>query len=546
MGENTLSELALADKSKVSQAAEKLTKPAIWLFAATILGRLLGFVRESTLAAFFGVGPEVDAFIMAQTVTFILFSFLGTSIGTAGIPVLSVLYADNKVEVFRKVSLSLLHIVVLVLSVFVFVGYWISPLLIHTIAPGFTEHQSELAIHLTRIMMPVTVFLGLSGWATAVLQSQSKFGYSALSNIPNNGVVIVGMLAAGLLGGIEWVTLCYVFGVAAQFAIQLPGLNKIRYKWYLNLKDADFKKIMRMAPSTIATGLGTQLNVIVDRFFSSGLMVGSVAALGYGQRIFSLFVGIVQMPILMVLFPKLSEHVGLNKDDEFKELIRKGLGILSFFMIPISAVLMFLAIPFTQILFERGAFNDSATVITASIVCFYALGLPFLSWKEFLLRTFYAMKDTKTPVINTTMQVMINITLNALSVPFFGVKGLALSTSISEIISFLVLYNILRKKMYLKTGARMQFFPFMKPVISVIAMGLVMYVMCQLLGINLLERSMNAKLILTGETILVLAAAVITYLGVALLLKSSEMLFCLKTIFQMLRNQKRIFLPQKK
>ncbi len=75
---------------------KKLTKPAIWLFAATILGRLLGFVRESTLAAFFGVGPEVDAFIMAQTVTFILFSFLGTSIGTAGIPVLSVLYADKK------------------------------------------------------------------------------------------------------------------------------------------------------------------------------------------------------------------------------------------------------------------------------------------------------------------------------------------------------------------------------------------------------------------------------------------------------------------
>ncbi len=175
-------------------------------------------------------------------------------------------------------------------------------------------------------------------------------------------------------------------------------------------------------------------------------MVGSVAALGYGQRIFSLFIGIVQMPILMVLFPKLSEHVGLNKDEEFKELIRKGLGILSFFMIPISAVLMFLAIPFTQILFERGAFDQAATVITASIVCFYALGLPFLSWKEFLLRTFYAMKDSRTPVINTSLLVSINITLNAISVPFFGVKGLALSTSISEIISFLVLYNILRRK----------------------------------------------------------------------------------------------------
>lgn len=506
----------------------------------------MGFVRESTLAAFFGVGPEVDAFIMAQTVTFILFSFLGTSIGTAGIPVLSVLYADKKVDVFRNVSLSLLHIVLLVLGVFAFVGYWIAPFLIHTIAPGFTEHQSELAIHLTRIMMPVTVFLGLSGWATAVLQSQSKFGYSALSNIPNNGVVIVGMFAAGFLGGIEWVTLCYVFGVAAQFAIQLPGLRQIRYKWNLNLKDADFMKILRMAPSTIATGLGTQINVVVDRFFSSGLMVGSVAALGYGQRIFSLFIGIVQMPILMVLFPKLSEHVGLNKDEEFKELIRKGLGILSFFMIPISAVLMFLAIPFTQILFERGAFDQAATVITASIVCFYALGLPFLSWKEFLLRTFYAMKDSRTPVINTSLLVSINITLNAISVPFFGVKGLALSTSISEIISFLVLYNILRRKIYKKTGKRMQLFPFMKSVISVIAMGGVMYVMCGMLGVNLLAISMDSKLVLTGETMLVLAAAALTYLSVALLLKSSEMLFCLKTITKMLSNQKRIFLPPKK
>ncbi len=92
----------------------------------------------------------------------------------------------------------------------------------------------------------------------------------------------------------------------------------------------------------------------------------------------------------------------------------------------------------------------------------------------------------------------------------------------------------------------MQLFPFMKSVISVIAMGGVMYVMCGMLGVNLLAISMDSKLVLTGETMLVLAAAALTYLSVALLLKSSEMLFCLKTITKMLSNQKRIFLPPKK
>lgn len=536
-----MSESVQKHEGQSSQAIERLSKPAIWIFGATILGRMLGFVRESTLAAFFGVGPEVDAFIMAQTVTYILFSFLGPAIGTAGIPVLSVLHADRRVEAFRNVSLSLLHVVVIVLIGFTLVGYSMAPLLIHTIAPGFTGHQAELAIHLTRMMMPVTIFLGLAGWATTVLQSQNKFGYSALSNIPNNAVVIVGMFAAGFLGGIEWVTVCYVLGVAAQFLIQLPVFKTTGYKWFINLKDKDFKKIITMAPSTIATGMGGQINVIVDRFFSSGLAVGSVAALGYGQRIFSLFVGVVQMPILVVLFPKLSEKVGLGKEEEFMHLIRKGLGILSFFMLPIAAILVLMAIPITQFLYERGAFNQTATLITASIVCFYSMGLPFLSWKEFILRSFYAMKDSRTPVLNTTMQIGINVTLNSLSVPVFGIKGLALSTAISEMVSFFVLYNVLRRRMYKKTGVKAAHFPFWKSLVSAGAMVAVIFGMSNLLDLHLFDRTVQSSFALALDLGLIVIASGIAYLVVSLLLKSDEMLFCLKTALHMGSK----FLPSK-
>jgi putative peptidoglycan lipid II flippase len=522
----------IENKNEERNSANHLSNSAIWLFVAIVIGRMLGFVRESVLAYVYGASPEVDAFIVAQTITFLLFSFLGPAISSAGIPVLSDLFLNDHTRQrrhYRSIVWSLFHLIVILTGLFMLIGYFITPILVHVIAPGFDANREMMAIHLTRTMLPSILFCGLAGWASLVLQSQNRFGSFAVSYLPNNLVSIVGIFMSALTGNILLVAVTTMLGIAGQFIVQLPSVFSTRYKFTLNLKSTDFSKIMKLAPSTIVTEFGNQISTIFDRIFGSGLKAGSIASLGYGQRAFSLVIGVIQMPIIIVLFPKLSAQSGLGDNNGFFRLLGKGLGLLSFLMIPAAAGLMILSVPITQLLFERGAFDSSATVVTASIVFFYAISLPFLSWRDLLIRSFYAMKDSKTPVTSTIVMVIANVGLNFLTVPIWGVRALAISSSFGYIVSTLFCYIVIRGrfKNYL-THIKSFYESIIKSAIAAAGMVAVIYMTAELGGIRIMEREEMSSIRLVVSLIILIIVGAISYLLLAFILRSEENKYCFK------------------
>lgn len=503
-----------------------MSNSAIWLFAAIVTGRLLGFIRESALAYVFGASPEVDAFIVAQTITFLLFSFLGPAIWNAGIPVLTELFMKDESRYnrqYRNTVWSFFHLILIITGLFMLIGYFITPGLIHIVAPGFDSYRDAMAIHLTRAMLPVILFFGLAGWASLVLQSQNRFGSYAMSYLPNNLISIVGIFLSAYTGNILLVAVSTMLGIAGQFLVQIPGLFATKYKFSFNLKNNEFVKIMKLAPSTIFTEMGNQLNNVFDRIFGSGLQVGSLASLGYGQRAFNLVTGVIQTPIIIVLFPKLSAQSGSGDNNGFVRLLGKGLGLLSFLMIPAAAGLMMLSVPITQLLFQRGAFNSSATLVTASIVFFYAISLPFLSWRDLLIRSFYAMKDSKTPVTSTIVMVAANVGLNFFAVPHWGVKALAISSSFGVIVSTVYCYIVihLRFKKYL-THIKSFYESIVKSVLATAGMFGVIYVTSEFSGIHITAREDMSSLRLVVSVAVVIVISVASYILFSFLLRSKE------------------------
>ncbi|RTE08117.1 murein biosynthesis integral membrane protein MurJ [Paenibacillus whitsoniae] len=515
-------------------SANHMSLSAIWLFGAIVIGRMLGFIRESALAYVFGASPEVDAFIVAQTITFLLFSFLGPAIWNAGIPVLTDLFAKDQSRhrrQYRNTVWSFFHLIVIVTGLFMVIGYFITPALIHLVAPGFDSYRDQMAIHLTRAMLPVILFFGLAGWASLVLQSQNRFGSYAMSYLPNNLISIAGILMSAFTGNILLVAVATMLGIAGQFLVQLPGLFSTKYKLSFNLKNAEFVKIMKLAPSTIFTEMGNQLNTVFDRIFGSGLQAGSIASLGYGQRAFNLVTGVIQMPIIIVLFPKLSAQSATGDNNGFVRLLGKGLGLLSYLMIPAAAGLMMLSVPITQLLFERGAFESSATLVTASIVFFYAISLPFLSWRDLLIRSFYAMKDSKTPVTSTIVMVVANVGLNFLIVPLWGVKALAISSTFGVVVSTLFSYAVIRFrfKMYM-AHIRIFYEAIVKSVLATAGMVGVVYLTSEFSGIRFTGREDMSSLRLALSVVMVIALAAISYVAFSFLLRSKENMYCFSVV----------------
>ncbi len=252
----------------------------------TATSKILGFVREIVIAAFFGASHLVDAYLVALVVPHALFSMIGGSLTTTVIPLVTE-YEQNE---GRHSVLRLLNAVTtfmaIALSVLVLIGELTTPFLVHIVAPGFSGETERLAISLSRIMFPMMLFLGLAGLGTGILQSQKRFVFPAFIGIPYNILIIGSLVVLGQIWGVTGLALGTLLGVISQWLFQLPDLRQKRFhfRWSFDFSHPGFKKMGKLiVPVIIGSGAG-QINFIVDRMMASGLMEGSISALNYANK----------------------------------------------------------------------------------------------------------------------------------------------------------------------------------------------------------------------------------------------------------------------
>lgn len=422
-------------------------KAASIIVVLSVVSKVFGLFREVALAGVFGASFETDSYLIATIIPNLLFASVGAAIVTTFIPLYSEV-DENKSSRERDAFVATFFKVILLISLLLsIVGVLFAPLLVSIMAPGFTGEVRELTITLTRIMMPVIVFLGAGGVIKGILNYHNDFHTPASVGIFQNIIIIFAILFLGSTIGIVGVTVGTLIGFSMNFWVLLPKAYKLKIPLLkgMNIYHPNIKKGLYLMLPILLGNAVIQINELIDRMLASSLPEGSVSALSFASKVFVLPHGIFVLAIVTALYPTMSKMASQNNYEGLKRSLLRGLSAITFIIFPIMILTIFLREEIITILFERGEFDVYATKRTSVALFFYSLGMLSISLNEILKRTFYSKQDTKTPIVVTIFTVILNVILNFILIEPLGHGGLALATSIAVFVGTLLLIWGLRR-----------------------------------------------------------------------------------------------------
>lgn len=422
-----------------------------------LLSRVLGLIRDVIISAQFGTLPEYGAYRATFNVLDLIYIVVaGGALGSAFIPVFSGLLEEHRDNDAWHLASSLLNLVLIgLVAACLLIGLLAEPIVAYTIGNGFEPSQRALTVQLLRLMLVQPVLLGLGGLAKATLESFDRFSLPAIgANLYNLGI-IGGALLAPWLGiyGLVWGV---VGGAVLFLLIQLPGLRDIgaRYTPALALHSPALRRVGTLLAPRLFGQAAWQINLIAIGSFASLFGAAAVAANGYALTLMLLPHGLVALSLGTVVFPQLARLHASGNQAAFRETTLGALRSVLFLALPAAALLAALAVPVVRVLFERGQFTAESTALTAQVLVFYALGLGAFAGAEIIVRSFYAMQDTRTPVLVGIAMVALNIGLGwALVRAGFGLPGLALAFSIANTAEAATLLLLLERRLGRLGGA---------------------------------------------------------------------------------------------
>ena len=421
--------------------------------SATALSRILGFIRDIVIAAFFGTAVYAQAFVVAFRIPNLLRDLVGEgAANSALVPVLTEELSRKGKGPFLDLAQVLFNIMFVTLLVLTAVGMLASPLIVRLIAPGFLADPEKfrVTVTLTRVLFPFLFLVGLWAYAMGVLNSLGKFASAAFGSCFLNMAMI---LSAVMFGeNVFGLAFGVLFGGLLQFLIQLPSLYSNGWKFRLTA-EFNHPQAGKAGVLIVPRVLGAcvyQFNVFVSTILASlsGIVgEGAVAAIYYANRIWQLPLAIFGIALAQAALPTMSRHAAENDTAKMKDTIGFSLKMVFFVLVPSSVGLMMLAVPITKVLFERGAFTSYSTSITSDALFFYAFGLVACGGLKVLANAFYAMGDTRTPVRAALYSAILNLFMNLALMWPLKVGGLTLANSIAVTFNFGMLYILLAKKL---------------------------------------------------------------------------------------------------
>jgi putative peptidoglycan lipid II flippase len=420
---------------------------------ATLCSRVLGFLRDVVIARVFGVYLYAQAFVVALRIPNLLRDLLGEGAANAAfVPVFSEYTVKQRKEEFWELANVVLNLLLVTLALLTILGIIFSPLLVRLIAPGFTAAPEKLAtaIRLNRLIFPYILLVSLAAYATALLNSLKHFTIPAFAPCLLNISLILFTLLFG--EGIKGLAFGVLLGGILQLAVQVPVLLKKGFplKLFQRFQHPAAKTIGKLMLPRLFSSSIYQLNNFVDTIFGSLAVLvgeGGVAILYFAYRLIQFPLGIFSTALSQALLPVLSTQSAEERYTDLKKTFSFGLRATFFVMLPVSATFIFLSRPIVETLFGGGKFDLYSINATATVLLFYSLGLFSYAGNKIMQSCFFALKDTLTPAKISALALLINIVLNSLLIFPLKLAGIALATSISGAISFLLLLFQLRKKL---------------------------------------------------------------------------------------------------
>jgi putative peptidoglycan lipid II flippase len=421
-----------------------LANVSLILTVAALASRLLGWIRLLVIGSQFGATSELDAYFAAFRIPDAIFQLVvAGALSAALIPVFSGYRARGEDDEAWRLASSVINLVLIALATFSAAMAILAPWVVPIIAPGFDAETTELTVRMTRLMLLSPVFVGMGAVVSGLLNSHERFAVPAVAPLVYNLAIIAAAVVLAPLIGVEGLAVGVVIGSFLHLAIQLPALRRVgqRYDLTLGLSHPGVRQVVRlMGPRMLGLAAG-QLNFIVSTVLASGLVVGSVTAYNYAFQLSQ-----IPVSVAVALFPTFSRDAALGRIAEIRRQLSTSLRVLIFLAAPLTATTIVLAGPIAAVFFQYGRFSAEASERTAGALVFFSIGLTGHIVVHVLTRAFYAMQDTRTPVLWAIVAVAINVPLMIVLAGPMGVEGLALALSISATLEVLGLVWALRHR----------------------------------------------------------------------------------------------------
>ncbi len=428
---------------------QSVAQAAVFLSIVTLLSKFIGFARDAIVAHNWGATGVTDAFLIGMMVPSVLLGIISIGLSTLIVPWYIAHRKEDAAharELVNQVAV-VWGMAFLVVSAFVLI---FAPQLVHLFAPSFTGARYDLAVKVTRLLVPMGFFNVMTGLVTGLSQAEGQFLVPLLSNVAGNVLLVGCLLLFSSPLGIQ----SYALGLTVMSVIGFAPIfwflrNRRDFFRHLDLRRVEWRTIGAFAAllvPLIISGGGGSLNTIVDRWFASHLAQGSVSALDYSNRLWNLPLALAATPIVTAVFPWFSSMaVDGTLLATFEDRIRKTVALMIYIMVPCIAGLVVLAQPIVRLLFQRGAFTTGATQLTAACVQMYCLGLLGQALFPVFHRVFYSFKDTRTPLVVGVAMIVINAVTDWLFGMWFGAAGIALSTTAAVTVGTIMDILLVRK-----------------------------------------------------------------------------------------------------
>lgn len=421
-----------------------LAGSTLFVMAATFGSTMLGFFREVVNAKYYGTQWEMDTFLAAATIPTILFGIFQGALLSALVPTFAEYLAHDEEDEAWRLANTVINGLFMVLVVATILGYALAPFYVPVIAHGFPPPQMEVAVHMTRWLMPSIVAVSLSGVFSAILNAYHRFRAASLTGIAVNAVTIGCVVWLNGRLGIFALVLGTGAGLVAQMIVQLPTLLRIRkYRFEIDLRHPGLARMWVLLGPIIVGSAAGQLALFFDRYFASTLTPGYIAGMNYATKLVNFPHQIFAAAIATVIFPLLAAHFARENRSGVRDSVILGLRLVNFITVPSLCILIVLARPMVQTLFERGTFQSTATDLCAGLLPFAAIGLVALAANVVLTRCCFACKESAWPVAISVVTVLVNIVLSLLWLPSLGARGLLLANSLSQSLQMILLLALL-------------------------------------------------------------------------------------------------------
>lgn len=458
-------------KQKRNRQIARSTVTVMLAFGAA---KVISFFQTLVIAQAFGVGSQLDAYVAANRIPELIVTLIsGGALTHAFIPIFSSFLAQGDADAAWRLSSHLINTIftlALILSAAVFV---MAPWLVeNAVAPGFDPATTRYTVEMMRILLIGTIIFSISGIFSGILNSHQHFLLPALAPIMYDVGILIGVVFLLPIYGVHGIAFGAVLGAIMHLGIQIPGLFRYKMKWKreLGLGNPDLWRVIRLMLPRIA-GLGVfSLNFLIMNNIASRLGVGSVSALDWGWRLMQIPQTLIGTAMGIVIFPTLAALSEVNDIDGKREAMSGALRFILISSIPAAIGLIVLGRPLISLL-ERGAFDSSASALVYSALSMFTLGLVMHSAMEIIARSFYADKDTLTPLFAALGGALVNLALAfmlsdvraadarlfynsvIIALPTGGypletgnVSGLALANSFGVMFEVLALLYLLRRR----------------------------------------------------------------------------------------------------